>query len=372
MSIEELIGKNESLCPELKKCVHNVGSFVALRHPLCMSVPYTPESNALINAQFIFKKKEADKAKDAKDYGKYIALHEKPFRFQAFNEICSNLTDQEYWETLGWIWTDSENLFEIKNLDSLLRSNRSAQTKMMRREEIATLEELPDKLAIYRGYKLPDRKIAHSWTLAYTSAWWFANRYKQNGFIVRGEIDKKDVIALMLRRNEMEIIALPEKVKNVSPVVGAKANKIVRKAKTMAENVFALPKRHSIHGPHHWFKVEMNGLFVAGKTSANKLVVQLFACLHDCKRENEESDPYHGVRAAEFIENNKHEFSSLDKTQYSNLIEAVTYHNDGYTSDDPTIGACWDADRLDLIRVGIVPDPDLLSTAVAKESILQI
>ena len=44
-------------------------------------------------------------------------------------------------------------------------------------------------------------------------------------------------------------------------------------------------------------------------------------------------------------------------------------HTDGTISDDPTIGCCWDADRLDLPRVGMQPDPALLSTEAAARRI---
>jgi hypothetical protein len=36
-------------------------------------------------------------------------------------------------------------------------------------------------------------------------------------------------------------------------------------------------------------------------------------------------------------------------------------------SDDPTIGACWDADRLNLWRLGRRPDDRLLSTDTARD-----
>ncbi|MCA9794566.1 MAG: hypothetical protein KC910_22315, partial [Candidatus Eremiobacteraeota bacterium] len=42
-------------------------------------------------------------------------------------------------------------------------------------------------------------------------------------------------------------------------------------------------------------------------------------------------------------------------------------HEKGRVSQDPTIGACWDADRLDLDRVGKAPDPDLMSTPTGKK-----
>ena len=48
------------------------------------------------------------------------------------------------------------------------------------------------------------------------------------------------------------------------------------------------------------------------------------------------------------------------------LDYAIRHHVDGDVSDDPTIGTCWDADRLDLGRVGIVPDEQYMSTAEGK------
>ena len=79
---------------------------------------------------------------------------------------------------------------------------------------------------------------------------------------------------------------------------------------------------------------------------------------------NESSDPMHGHRIADLLPQLGLE---IPKTSLSKLIEACRYHNDGKTSSDPTIGVCWDADRLDLPRVGITVDPDLLSTKEAKE-----
>ena len=43
-------------------------------------------------------------------------------------------------------------------------------------------------------------------------------------------------------------------------------------------------------------------------------------------------------------------------------------HADGTVSSDPTVGACWDADRLDLPRVGITPRPELFSTEAARNA----
>jgi uncharacterized protein len=45
---------------------------------------------------------------------------------------------------------------------------------------------------------------------------------------------------------------------------------------------------------------------------------------------------------------------------------ACRLHTDGHTEGDPTLQACWDADRLDLGRVGITPKPHRLCTDAAR------
>ena len=52
--------------------------------------------------------------------------------------------------------------------------------------------------------------------------------------------------------------------------------------------------------------------------------------------------------------------------QFALLSTACEHHDRGRGTDDATVGACWDADRLDLGRVGILPKRKELSTAQAK------
>ena len=49
------------------------------------------------------------------------------------------------------------------------------------------------------------------------------------------------------------------------------------------------------------------------------------------------------------------------------LLHACRRHSDGLTEGDITVQTCWDADRLDLGRIGIRPDPNRLCTPAAKE-----
>jgi hypothetical protein len=48
------------------------------------------------------------------------------------------------------------------------------------------------------------------------------------------------------------------------------------------------------------------------------------------------------------------------------LLYACELHADGHVTDDPTVGACWDANRLDIARYGMRLLPTLLSTERAR------
>ena len=57
---------------------------------------------------------------------------------------------------------------------------------------------------------------------------------------------------------------------------------------------------------------------------------------------------------------------SLNDDDFSLLITACSLHTSARTHDDITVQACFDSDRLDLGRVGTMPDAKYLSTSVAK------
>jgi HD superfamily phosphodiesterase len=71
-----------------------------------------------------------------------------------------------------------------------------------------------------------------------------------------------------------------------------------------ARKAFALNTAWTQHGPSHWLQVEKNAIMLAEQTpDCDMEVARLFALLHDCKRQNEGSDPEHGARAAAFAQN---------------------------------------------------------------------
>ena len=124
---------------------------------------------------------------------------------------------------------------------------------------------------------------------------------------------------------------------------------------------------YSVHGPDHWRRVERNAVLLATRTGADLEVVRLFALFHDSLRENDDWDEGHGTRGAAFAESLRGTDYELSDDRFELLRYACIWHTDGEHHDDPTIGTCWDADRLDLGRVGIIPDAKFMSTAFGKE-----
>ncbi len=133
-----------------------------------------------------------------------------------------------------------------------------------------------------------------------------------------------------------------------------------------AKERFVLGRR-SVHGFAHWERVRSNGLRLAKQTGADPLIVELFAYLHDSCRESDGLDFEHGPRAAEFANwLRESAILQLEDHAFALLHEAIRDHTSGSLHSDPTIGTCWDADRLDLGRVGKRPHPRFLSTRHAR------
>lgn len=124
---------------------------------------------------------------------------------------------------------------------------------------------------------------------------------------------------------------------------------------------------HGIHGIRHWSRVYANGLRLAEKSEADVAVIELFALFHDSCRRSEGSDPDHGARGAELALDLHGRYFQLNNQELDLLVEACRYHTHRQHHDNLTVGICFDADRLDLGRVGKRPDPGFLSTPAARE-----
>ncbi|WP_442483664.1 hypothetical protein [Aeoliella sp. SH292] len=120
------------------------------------------------------------------------------------------------------------------------------------------------------------------------------------------------------------------------------------------------------HGVSHWARVHDNGVRLSQETGARIEVVKLFAVFHDSRRINEHYDPGHGRRGAELAMSLRGKLFELPDDGFNLLCIACAGHTDERTHPDVTVQTCWDADRLDIGRVGVEPHADCLCTAVAK------
>ena len=125
-----------------------------------------------------------------------------------------------------------------------------------------------------------------------------------------------------------------------------------------------------VHGVSHWARVLENGRRLAPQTGANLEVVELFAVLHDSKRKNDGIDFLHGPEGAVNAAKLRGFAFELDDANFELLRHACADHTRGFTRADVTVQTCWDADRLDLNRVGILPRQKLLCTQPARDPAL--
>ena len=144
---------------------------------------------------------------------------------------------------------------------------------------------------------------------------------------------------------------------------------IVHKALAVVRPQFRLHFRHGIHGLPHWSRVWFHGRGLAMAEGVDPAILAWFAFLHDSQRQNDGRDPGHGSRAADFAAGLRRDgvLTELSAPDFERLCEAMRLHSDGHLEGDPAVRACWDADRLDLLRVGIRPDPRRLCTERARD-----
>lgn len=125
---------------------------------------------------------------------------------------------------------------------------------------------------------------------------------------------------------------------------------------------------HGIHGIQHWLRVRRNGLSLCDAHGGSRPFIELFSVLHDCKRLDNGRDIDHGKRAAEYMELIRNDINSLlDTNEFDNLKYAVENHTTGLHASSLNAQICWDSDRLDIERAGIILDKYYLNTESAKD-----
>lgn len=94
------------------------------------------------------------------------------------------------------------------------------------------------------------------------------------------------------------------------------------------------------HGKDHWLRVLLNGRLLAAETGANLRVVELFALIHNSRREDENDDPLHGHRAAACPRDLRGTCFNANDAEMDLLALACELHSDGHTEADITVQTC--------------------------------
>lgn len=208
----------EELDPELAACIYPSVHFGdSIKHPLVYSVMHFPALNKRCNAQLRSKKELLIQAEAEGDWHHYVFLHERPYRVQGFMAVMYKMSDTMYWDLLGEIWIDSENIRQNPRVwQTLMGSKRHGRHAMMSAEELADLAAMPAVIPVYQGHT-SRRHDGWSWTTDRTKAEWFAHRFaSMEGdppALTSGTVNKADVITYFARRGESEIVAPRAKVK---------------------------------------------------------------------------------------------------------------------------------------------------------------
>jgi len=127
------------------------------------------------------KKQSSMEALNEKNWFQYFSLIKRAYRLDAFINIIDEFENpKEYWEVLGDLWIDSENIGEDKKLWKFCLTTGPEKDKefFMSEEDRDVFRKLPETFKVYRGYVPRKNKTGLSFTLSKDKADWFANRYK--------------------------------------------------------------------------------------------------------------------------------------------------------------------------------------------------
>lgn len=201
------------------------GDFPMIRHPLVYAVPFhdIPSEVDRLNKYLASKKEQCEAAMSHKEYDRFVFLHERAYRIEAFQEVAEYLSDQQYWPLLSEIWTDSENIFQnAMQWWEMLSAPRARKAMFTPCADRAALKKLPAVLDIYRGTTAVEKHghyLGFSWTLDKEKARWFATRLIKPSdgtpMIASAKVCKKYITGYMDGRGEKEIIVEPKELEGL-------------------------------------------------------------------------------------------------------------------------------------------------------------
>jgi hypothetical protein len=192
-----------------------------LHHPFVIAPIGSPLSIKMANELYARKTALVDEAIEQQDWHGFVALHERPYRVEALQELIDvyGVSAKHLWPVVGYVWSDTESVqSNFQAWRTIWSTNSPDKVLVMDNEEREGFESLPERLIIWRGVNHQDAVRSYSWTLDRAKAVWFAQRFAKDQdplLIARGWVNKSDVLAFFAGRKEAEIVTLPEDVQEI-------------------------------------------------------------------------------------------------------------------------------------------------------------
>ena len=188
-----------------------------LKAPLVFMVPYLPQLAAIANHAYRTKRAAVARAEADGRWERVLWLHEKPYRMTVFLRVRDRMTDRDYWQSLGSLWLETENLHEDQDeWVAALTADRPGRARWLMDEgERTVLAGLDAEVTVYRGFRRTGRHLAPSWTLDRARAEWFARRAigaTGHGYLATVTLPKASVVAYFGGRGEREIVLDPRRL----------------------------------------------------------------------------------------------------------------------------------------------------------------
>lgn len=207
-----------------------------LRHPLFYMIPFFGSRGEVkMASERIDKKKElVSQCVEEKNMLRVLMLHERPYRLDAFlkysGQIFLSMSEEdrkrESAESLSYIWTDSENIWQNLSVWKKLWMSAKVSDSISYAMEpddkkfLSNLFEGKDVVTIYRGASERNAR-GLSWTTDRKKACWFAKRLHKEGIdppasLYEAEVRREDVLATFAYRGESEVLVDPFIIETIS------------------------------------------------------------------------------------------------------------------------------------------------------------
>lgn len=199
-----------------------------VHHPFFDSLYFPVNENGkqeikMITDKEVFKKAKQiyiERINEADEILDFVGLIRKPY-LGLFTKMASKyLSEEDLGKLLKevWILIETHNFdvnVSVKDYKDLFK--KTSMKHLMSFEEMEAFEKLPETFIVYRGVLNDGTEKGLSWTTDKKVAEWFSNRFDENnGRVYSGTVNKHDIFAYFLGRNESEIVIDWQKISNLA------------------------------------------------------------------------------------------------------------------------------------------------------------